>query len=251
MKRSTLPAAGGIPSGRRDNSQLSTSNGAEVGMLRKAIATPVLALLMVIPAWAADNAKCLMCHSATGFSNVKAGRQVSLHVEAEQFAASVHAKKSCVDCHIDFAGQTFPHKQTAEPVDCTRCHHVGNTAGAPSITPMTQYADSVHGMARKHGDKDAPTCKDCHGTHGIRTPSDPKSSVNRMNITDTCGKCHLDSSITKRHTTNMPTPAKIKLYRDSVHGKAVRNQGMTAAAVCTDCHGDHTIQRPTEPASSV
>jgi hypothetical protein len=220
-------------------------------MLRKAIAISVLALLMGIPAGAADNGKCLMCHSASGFSNLRNGKQISLHVEAGQLASSAHAKKACIDCHADFKGQSFPHKQTAETVDCTRCHHIGNKSGAPSITPMTQYADSVHGLARQRGDKDAPTCKDCHGTHGIRAPSDPRSAVSRMNIAGTCGKCHLDSKITGRHTSNMPAPEKIRLYKDSVHGRAVSNQGMTAAAVCTDCHGVHNIKPANEVGSTV
>ena len=219
-------------------------------MLRRTIVIIVFALLAGLTAGAEDNAKCLMCHSASGFSNVRDGKQISLHVEAGQLASSAHAKKACVDCHADFEGQSFPHKQTAEPVDCSRCHRAGNHVGAPNITPMSQYADSVHGQARKRGDMDAPACKDCHGTHGIRASTDPGSAINRMSIANTCGKCHLDTAMTKRHTTNMPAAEKIKLYKDSIHGKAVRNQGLTAA-VCTDCHGVHNIKPASQAGSTV
>jgi DnaJ-class molecular chaperone len=190
-----------------------------------------------------------MCHSAPGLSKTIDGKTVSLHVEAGEFRASVHAKKACVECHVDFRGQGFPHKQSAAPVQCSRCHYIGNVAGAPNLTPMKEYADSVHGRAVQRGDPDAPKCKDCHGTHGTRAASDPESSVYRANIADTCGECHLDSKMAERH--HIPGPAKVRLYKNSVHGKAVRTQGLMAAAVCTDCHGVHNIRAARELRSTV
>ena len=215
-------------------------------MARKSILSCLLAIFALapaspaMPAGVASSGKCLMCHSASGLSKTTGGNQVSLHVEASELQHSVHASRKCEDCHTDFAGQSFPHKQNADPVNCSRCHKVGNTVGAPNDSPMKEYADSVHGLAVKRMDKDAPTCKDCHGTHGIKAPSDPQSSIYRTRIADTCGKCHMDTAMTKRH--NIPNPAKIRLYRNSVHGKAVDKEGMLAAATCTDCHGIHNIE---------
>ena len=211
----------------------------------------VMVVAFVLPTSAASvdsNAECLMCHSAPGLSKTTDGKQVSLHVETSEYQASVHGKKACVDCHVDFRGQRFPHKQAALPVDCSRCHHAGNDEGAPDITEMTEYADSVHGRAVERGDPDAPKCKDCHGRHDTRAAGDPKSSIYHGNIADTCGKCHTDSAITQRH--DIPSPATIRQYKDSVHGKAVRKGGLTAA-VCTDCHGVHNIKAAREGESMV
>jgi len=221
-------------------------------MDRKIVVSLLLVGAFVLPAsviGAGGSSKCLMCHSATGLSKTTNGRQVSLHVEESVLAASAHAKKACMDCHVDFRGQSFPHKQNAQPVECSQCHHTGNTQGAPNMTPMTQYADSVHGRAVHKGDRDAPRCKACHGTHDIRKTSNPKSHVYRSNIPGTCSKCHTDSAITKRH--GIPGRAMIRSYEASVHAKTVDKKKFGPAAVCTDCHGVHNIKASREGQSTI
>ncbi|MDO8585569.1 MAG: hypothetical protein Q7T82_00865 [Armatimonadota bacterium] len=202
------------------------------------------------PALAADNAKCLMCHGAPGLSKrLPDGSVISLHIDDQAFRQSVHGARLCTDCHIDMRGQTFPHKRSAVPVKCSGCHFMGNPMGAPNIGPMTEYADSVHGRAVKRGDKDAPRCKNCHGEHDIRAHTDPRSSIYRANIPDTCGKCHSDAGMARKH--KIPVKRPYQLYEKSVHGKAVSGQGLIAAAVCTDCHGGHTIKAAADPMSTV
>ena len=61
--------------------------------------------------------------------------------------------------------------------------------------------------------------------------SDPRSPIFRMNISHTCGKCHSDVT---------------EVYDASVHGKALQ-QGDFNAPTCTNCHGEHEIQSPSEP----
>lgn len=196
---------------------------------------------------AADLA-CLTCHSAPGFNHARSdGRLESLHIDPATLASSVHAGRTCVDCHADFQGQGLPHKRKAEPVQCARCHHNGNHAGAPDTSRIELYADSVHGSALKARDPDAPACKACHGTHDIRSPKDPESSVYRANIPGTCGRCHFDTGFAKRHKI-----ASVGQYRDSVHARMLaRNGGIETAAVCTDCHGVHDIESPGQAGSSV
>jgi len=110
--------------------------------------------------------------------------------------------------------------------------------GAPDATHVELYADSVHGSALRAGDPDAPACKTCHGTHGIRHIYDIKSSVYRTNIPTTCGKCHFDPGFAKRHKI-----ANVEKYRDSVHARMdTQLSGVETAAVCTDCHGIHDIR---------
>ena len=191
---------------------------------------------------------CMACHSAPGFREVRTdGREISLHVDSNVMASSAHARSQCVDCHVDFEGQTFPHKQRADRVDCVRCHHNGNHVGAPNASHIDLYGDSVHGKSLRSGDRDAPACKTCHGTHNIRPANDPKSSVNRASVASTCGNCHFDPGFAHRHDL-----ASIARFKDSVHAKMVaRDEGQEIAAVCTDCHGIHDIKRHGKPGSSV
>lgn len=198
---------------------------------------------------AGDTGKCLMCHSADGLSKRINGKQVSLYVDPAAYKGSIHGKLACVECHVDFKGQGFPHKQTAERVQCSRCHQSGNVVGAPDYTPMEEYADSVHGKAVRRGDPDAPKCGDCHGTHNVRAMEDSESSIYRANIADTCGRCHTDLTLATRH--KIPGPEKVRRYEQSVHGRAVGKQGLLAAAVCTDCHGVHHILAAKDPSSTI
>jgi cytochrome b subunit of formate dehydrogenase len=55
--------------------------------------------------------------------------------------------------------------------------------------------------------------------------NDPASTVNRANIPETCGACHLGVA---------------EVYAESVHGR-VRTEHNGDAAVCTDCHTAHEI----------
>jgi len=214
------------------------------------ISSFMLFLAVCAPAFAAPNDRCLMCHSAKGFAKAGAGgRAISLYVDEPTLEASVHGGKLCTDCHADMAGQRLPHKPSAQPVQCIRCHHVGNGVGAPQASPMDQYRDSVHGKAAERGDPDAPGCKDCHGYHDVRSHLDPRSRTYRANIPETCARCHSDSNMAARH--GIPVRQPLKLYRNSVHGRAVTDQGLLSAAVCTDCHGVHGIKAATDSDSKV
>lgn len=212
----------------------------------------VLGVLVAV-AWAlgtscvfADSLKCLTCHSAPGFRKVVAGKAKSLFIDTNEVAQSVHAKRDCLDCHRDFIGQKFPHKQTADPVNCSVCHYKGNGVGAPDKSHVESYRDSVHGSAMAKGDKDAPRCSNCHGTHGIRKNNDPKALDYQANIPTTCGKCHFDPELAKRHGIS-----DVSRYQKSVHATIIRKDRLVMSAVCTDCHGVHDIRAPGDKASKV
>jgi cytochrome b subunit of formate dehydrogenase len=120
---------------------------------------------------------------------------------------------------------------------CSRCHADRALVERWQI-PIPQayqlYQRSVHGRAVAAG-KRAATCNDCHSSHDLRRANDPRSSVYRDNVPQTCGKCHAQES---------------KEYLGSIHGTAMRN-GATDAPVCTDCHGEHLIRAARDPASRV
>ncbi len=195
-----------------------------------------------IPSALAKNRQCLMCHSAPQM------KRSSLHIEIERFAGSAHGKLRCIDCHRDLSGRPLPHP-TAATVDCAGCHRADNPYGAPDVKSRIMYEDSAHGQAVARGDKDAPRCFTCHGDHYILPPGNEASSVSRANIPATCGRCHSDPGIVRRH--NIEKGEVLKFYRQSVHGQALAAKGLSVTAVCTDCHGVHDIKIGSDPKSSV
>jgi cytochrome b subunit of formate dehydrogenase len=145
----------------------------------------------------------------------------SCHDQGPKLAKSAHAALTCDTCHSDHEQQ--PHKAgVAKPV-CTECHQ--GQAG--------EYAKGVHGQAVKNGNSAAPDCALCHGSaHELLTP---KSQAFRTAVPETCGMCHT---------------AVVEQFKASVHGQALAN-GITQAPLCTDCHGEHNIQKHTNAASPV
>ena len=178
--------------------------------------------------------KCLLCHQKHDLFRTEAsGRKISLFVDEDLLAASVHKSRQCTDCHIDIV--ELPHGTHVEKVNCRRCHYSGNPVGAPEGAMYDQYEHSVHGLEVAKGNANAPICQDCHGTHNVLPPDSLESPVAKPNIPATCGKCHIEIYAT---------------YRESIHGSALA-EGILDAPVCSDCHGEHNIARPDNPNSSV
>jgi hypothetical protein len=176
----------------------------------------------------------MICHGKKDLSRTEeTGRKVSLYVDLNELNGTVHAGKECTDCHADVI--EIPHKTLPAKVNCRRCHYAGNTVGAPDTLDYDQYEHSVHGMEVAAGNPNAPICQDCHGGHDVFSHKLEKSKFNHKNIPSLCGKCHIDIYAT---------------YKESVHGVALANGNMDAP-VCTNCHGEHNIQRPSNPESKV
>lgn len=183
-------------------------------------------------------------------------------------------KVSCAECHQDMQAQyaksihgVASAKGIAEAPTCTDCHGTHNIGGPSDSTsmvypqhvahtcarchsdpqivkkfeigahaPVDAYLKSIHGRTLlKDNNSHAATCSSCHPAHGMLPAIDPASTVNKANIPTTCGQCHAEIA---------------QVYKDSVHGVAAA-RGKTDAPVCTDCHGEHGIQEPSNPASTV
>jgi cytochrome b subunit of formate dehydrogenase len=150
----------------------------------------------------------------------------------------------CYDCHgkhdiRSVADPESPVSQFRLVETCARCHadpKVIQTLPFGNRAPVAGYLKSVHGKALLV-DKNpaAPNCGTCHPAHEVLPPGDPKSLVNRMNLPKTCSKCHGDI---------------YGIYAQSVHGVAAA-RGESGAPVCSDCHGEHQIEGPDSPTSSV
>jgi len=128
------------------------------------------------------------------------------HDEVE-IAASVHGELDCVMCHQELDGVELPHEQLPGPVDCGFCH----------ATQATEHANSLHGRAAARGDKLAPGCTDCHGTHDILSHTDSASPTAIMSIPLLCGRCHHEGTEVSL-THDIPQERILENYSLSIHG---------------------------------
>ena len=188
-----------------------------------------------------ENSDCLACHADTDLSKKDAsGALVSLFVDEQQFAASIHGGNKCTSCHVEITTVPHPEKFSAKPVACSRCHRVETGI----------YLLSDHGQAVHQGVSEAASCKDCHGNnHYLLNSRNPASPVFRTNLVKTCGRCHANAAEMARFHLRLRNP--IESYEQSVHGIALLQKGAANAAVCTDCHGSHDLHKFTNPASKL
>jgi hypothetical protein len=181
------------------------------------------------------NDDCLACHGDSSAAR-EDGRSVA--VAPEVFGASVHgaAGLGCVNCHADLAKVTeFPHPEKLALVNCATCHEA----------VVTQHRAGVHAQARDGGRTQAATCVSCHGMHDIKPASDPASRTHHLNVAATCGACH------GPRCAGTGAPDVAGRFDDSIHGRALRRQGLVVAPNCASCHGPHEIRRKADPASTV
>jgi hypothetical protein len=132
-----------------------------------------------------------------------------------------------------------PCETITHAVDCTACHdEIGK-----------QYVASIHGQLNGKNDPNAPTCKECHGTHGILGKQDPQSSTFAVNVPGLCARCHREGQKAAVRYTGLQHEI-IGNYTESIHGTLLKN-GLTVTATCTSCHTAHQILPRSDPASSV
>jgi cytochrome b subunit of formate dehydrogenase len=156
-----------------------------------------------------------------GAATVQAADCTSCHEQGQKLAKSAHAALACDTCHESH--DQYPHPTNIPKPQCTTCH--ADQAG--------DYALGVHGQERKKGNEGAPDCALCHGSAHELQP--PKGQAFRMAVPDTCAMCHTQV---------------VEQYRASVHGQALA-RGITQAPLCTDCHGEHKIIKPSNADSPV
>jgi predicted CXXCH cytochrome family protein len=134
----------------------------------------------------------------------------------------------CTDCHIDkgdYPHESKPFKTRRDVTvayyeQCKKCH----------FSNYTKTLDGVHFQLAQKGNRQAALCVDCHGSHAIGRPGEP-----RTRVSDTCSNCH---------------KKVFEVYTGSVHGKAV-TQGNGDVPVCTDCHRAHDVADPRAGALSL
>ena len=148
-------------------------------------------------------ATCTSCHTAHGVlpkddpvssvnrNNIPSTCGRCHHGIEEQFERSIHSpavartdKKLpvCIDCHTAHTITRTDNVgfKLAILDQCGRCHEkIAKT-----------YFDTYHGKVSQLGYAKTAKCFDCHGSHDILPPSDPRSHLSRQHVVETCRKCH-------------------------------------------------------------
>jgi cytochrome b subunit of formate dehydrogenase len=148
-------------------------------------------------------ATCANCHTAHGElpsddprSSVHASNVAdtcgTCHNGIEEiFKASIHWPENvetddelptCEDCHSShrITRTDKPGFRLRMMDQCGRCHE----------TEAETFFDTFHGKVSRLGSEGAAECYDCHGTHDILPPEDPRSSLSRSRVVETCAQCH-------------------------------------------------------------
>ena len=197
---------------------------------------------------------CVQCHTGGTPSNPRACVTIKDKVDCSichekvvgQYNESRHGTLSaqgspdaplCQDCHsphgtlgkLDSSSPTFSRNI---PALCAKCHQAGQKAAVRYTGTqdhiVDRYRESIHGKGLlQSGLTVTANCADCHTPHHELPASDPRASVNRANIAETCAQCH--RGIYEQFTA-------------SVHSTKVTHTAKPLP-VCNDCHSAHSIER--------
>jgi formate dehydrogenase gamma subunit len=103
----------------------------------------------------------------------------------------------CIDCHGIHYILPAKHKLSQTnpaniPSTCLRCHGESQIRIQAELTRDigSSFEESFHGKRGELGDAAVAVCTNCHGSHAIYAPDDPRSRVNMSRIAKTCGECH-------------------------------------------------------------
>jgi predicted CXXCH cytochrome family protein len=137
-------------------------------------------------------ATCSDCHQAHGILEIR---------DARSSVAPAHVAKTCAACHAD-AARMDPFKRSA-------------------AIPQ-EWGKSVHAAALlERGDKSAPTCSTCHGSHGATPPGIDA-------VANICSECHVREA---------------ELFRGSAKKALFASMGQ---GDCIVCHNNHQIEPPND-----
>lgn len=189
-----------------------------------------------------SNSDCLDCHGDREMVKTNAaGKVISLYVDTNRLARSIHADADCTDCHADLAKRDLPHDDIQlKPVDCASCHE----------DEAKLEKESLHGQAAAKGDPLAPRCQSCHGSHDILKARARGSAVAPGRVPFVCGQCHREGSPVMEQR-DIPQDHILENYTESLHGKGLLKDGLIVAANCASCHTPHHILPHTDPRSSI
>jgi hypothetical protein len=138
-------------------------------------------------------------------------------VHNEKLKAGDTTAPACTDCHGSHAVVSVKKDKSIGLSSCNKCHR--------DMSPS--FEASIHGIALKMGNIDAPVCSSCHNAHDV------ESTATSTKIKDGCLKCHKDAADVHSKWLNNPPialPTFAKAHFDVV-----------SCAACHTVGGDRSI----------
>ncbi len=185
--------------------------------------------------------ECMECHKNPDLKKVVDDKVISLYVDPGELQNSLHRNMPCIKCHSDIDPQLDRPCEPVGKVDCSSCH----------AKISEEYFQSDHGQAYLQHKPGVPYCTDCHGRHDVNSHRVDTSETFRSNIPKLCGDCHRKHNQEEEAELGVQPRAALADYSMSVHGQSLEKKGLLPSAICTDCHGIHSILEKDAPDSSV
>lgn len=142
---------------------------------------------------------------------------------------------NCKTCH-----GTHDVASTKVPGNIFHKDNLVNGCGSCHKDVKEDFIHSAHAEAQKRGDKNAPTCIQCHSSNITHIAAGMDSLQLKVAQAKVCMSCHVDNQEVSSKT--LLGAQFVRSFEKSVHGQALKN-GKAEAANCVDCHGSHTMNK--------
>ncbi len=215
--------------------------------------------------------QCVMCHQGMEFPHPDERPRVDCSLchaqQNRQHDQSLHGQAEdrgdplapgCADCHgthdiTAHADPESPTNITNIPFLCGECHHEGTPVSRerniPQDSILENYSLSIHGTGFfEQGLTVTAVCTSCHTSHLILPHTDPRSSIHRDNVAETCTACHARIEEVHRQVIEgrlwEAEPHKIPVCVECHSPHEIRNVFYEAGAAnqdCLSCHRDTTL----------
>ena len=133
-----------------------------------------------------------------GGCHPRAAKDVEQSVHGQAVAAGHRDAPTCTDCHSEHQIESLKSSSPLQiSVDiCSKCHASERLNTKYNLPPdrVKTFFESYHGLAAQYGSTLAANCASCHGYHKILPSSDPRSTIHKDHLVETCGKCHPGAS---------------------------------------------------------
>ncbi len=115
---------------------------------------------------------CLGCPPTEGMTkSLASGETLSLHIDGNTFAKSVHKMTGCQSCHAQV--KVPDHPANAKEVKSAKAFTVEQSESCRNChdRAFQAYEGSMHATRLREGNTAAPTCADCHKPHAVTAAS--------------------------------------------------------------------------------
>ncbi len=202
---------------------------------------------------------CTGCHSDKNLTKKLDNKEVlSLFINGDQFANSIHNTIGCAGCHTDISMENHPQVKKIKSKKeytvnsskaCTMCH-----------TDEQFKKKPIHGYLITKVKR--LTCVECHGSHYIKSMPEWKKSITEPQYCLICHKYNFSMPLSSGK--QLPLSVNESAYKSSVHGnlscgachmgfsktdhpvktfKSRKEYTANAVKVCAICHTDEQLRK--------